>query len=154
MELPMKLVIIAIMMAITIPGVLAGLNEYQEYQMKLDIEMELDKLVSKINTVHTGSDTTTDTVTVSFNNRFMASIDYINIGDNILPLDKNNSGDAYAELIRYRVHGESMKFIELGCLATNKDFNGPLSLTDGNYKLKLTQRVINFESFVTLEIVY
>lgn len=154
MELPMKLVIISIMMAITIPGVFAGLNEYQEYQMILDIEMELDKLVSKINTVHAGSDTTTDIVTVSFSSRFMASIDYIDIGDNILPLDMNNTGDSYAGLIWYRVQGEQRRFIELDCLATNKDYNGPLALSEGEYKLKLTHRIINFESFVTLEIIY
>ena len=154
MELPMKLIIIAIMMAITIPGVFGALNEYQEYQMKLDIDMEMDKLVSKINKVNAGGRTSTETVTLSFRSRFMASIEYIRIGDNILPHDKNNTGDAYARLIRYKVQGESMQFIELPCLATNKDFNGPLPLTDGNYKIRLTHLIINSESFVSLEIIY
>jgi len=153
MELPSKLVIVTIIMAITIPVVFAGLNEYQEYQMKLDIEMELEKVVSKINTVHSGSHTTTDTVQISFSSRFMASVDFIEIGDNILPHDKNNTGDVYSKLIRFRIKGESTQFLELDCLATNKEFNGPLLLGVGDYKLKLTHLLMNSESFVTLEII-
>jgi hypothetical protein len=116
--------------------------------------MELDKVVSKINTIHAAGNTSTDTVTVSFSSRFMASIEYINIGDNILPLNKDNTGDNHAELVWYRVEGESEKFIELGCLATNNDYNGPLLLSDGVYKLKLTHLIINSESFVTLKVIY
>ncbi len=153
-ELPMKLFIIAILMAVTIPGVFAGLNEYQEYQMKLDIEMEMDKLVSKINSVNGAGNTSSDTVTVSFRNRFMASIEFINIGDNILPLNKDNTGDTNAELVWYQVKGESKQFIKLDCLATNKEFNGPLPLGEGDYKIRLTHLIINSESFVTLEVIY
>ena len=153
LELPMKLIIIATIMAIIIPAVFAGLNYYQERQIEMDTEMEIDRLVDKIQSVYNLGNTSTDTIEVSFHGGFMASFEYVKIGNNILPLNEDNKGDEFSKYVRYKIDGKSMKMKNVGNLVTNKTYDGPLILRGGDYKLRLVKNNIHGEHFVTVEII-
>ena len=152
MDLPMKIIIIAIIMVITIPIAIAGLNHYRENQVKTDIREELKRLSSKIKEVHRAGNTSTPTIEVTFRGNFFIEINSIKIGDNILPLNKENRGGDYAKWIRYKLDGERTRKIEVGELVTNQNHDGPLVLYDGSYKLSLTHLIINDESFVAISV--
>ena len=147
----MKLIIISIIMGITIPTVFAGLNYYQEKQMKLDLEMEVDRIISKINSVSRMHEGSKRTMEISLPSRFMAKWKYIKIGDS-LPIDTNSSGGEFSKRIRYKVEGSSMKTKDVGKLVTNKDSNGPLVLEDReHFRLELSRLKVNNVVFVRIE---
>jgi len=150
MDLPMKIIIVVIIMAITIPIAIAGLNYYRENQVKTDIREELHRLVSKINEVHRAGNTSTSTIEVTFSGNFFLKIKYIKVGDNILPLNKDNKGGDYAKWIRYKLGDERTRKIEVGELVTKWTHDGPFVLHEGRYKLSLTHLIINDESFVAI----
>lgn len=152
MDLPMKIIIVVIIMAITIPIAISGLNYYRDNQVKTDIREELHRLVSKINEIHRAGNTSTSTIEVTFRGNFFIEINYIKIGDNILPLNRENKGDDYAKWIRYKLDGERTRKIEVGELVTNQDHDGPLVLYDGRHELSLTHLIINDESFVAISV--
>lgn len=150
----MKMVIIAVVMAIVIPAAFLGLNLYLEKQSELNTRLELEKLVTEIHSAHGGGNGTTRIIELSFSESIMSSIEYIKIGDNILPLGPDKVGDPYATWIRYRTNEDSEKRLEVGNLVTNRDMSGPLVLTRGDYKLKLIHwNMVGVESFVTVEII-
>lgn len=150
MELPMKIIIIGIIMVITIPLAFAGLNFYRENQVKTDIREELHRLSSKIKEVHRAGNTSTSTIEVVFSGNFFIEINFIKVGDNILPLNSENRGGDYAKWIRYKLDGERTRKIEVGNLVTKNSYDGPFVLNDGRYTLSLTHLIMNGESFVAI----
>ena len=151
LELPMKLLITVIIMAIALPAAIGGFNAYQEKQAKLELEMELDKIKETIQRVYSSGNGTTRNLDVNIPDRLMAGVDYVKIGDNILPLDSTDPSP-YATLIRYKMDGEKVGYIELNLYATSKTWDKPIVLHGGSYELRFVNN--NYEGqkhFVSIE---
>jgi len=137
-----------------IPATFIALNSYMKHQAELDTDLQLEKLVGEIHSAYRGGNNTTRVVELSFPEPFLGGIEYIKIGDNILPLDSEKKADHYASWIRYKMKGNAQELIEVRNFVTNKEMNGPLVLSGGDYRLRLVHWTMkDTESFVTVEVI-
>lgn len=151
LELPMKMMIIAIVLAIVLAALGLSFYYYRKNRTELDLNSELTKLANDIELVHQSGDNTTRKTEMNIEIGSAVSLSYIKIGDNILPLNANNTGDAHSKWIRYKIKGETEKKIEVGVLVTNNKMDGPFTLGEGHTELRLIHRIVNSESFVIVE---
>ena len=151
LELPMKLIISAIVLAIILPAVFGALYVYQKNQMELDMEMQVDAIVDKIHMAHRRGNNSSVTLEVDLPGKLMSGWSYVKLGDNIEPIGPDNPGGEFSKRIRYKVKGQSVSTENVDCLLTNDARNGPLVLEErAHFKLKFTHLDINKVSFVSV----
>lgn len=152
MELPMKLIIVSVILAIVLPAAFGGLYLYQRRQMELNVELKVDAIVDKIKDVRGMGNNSVSTLEIELPGKLMTSWKYVKIGDNIKPIGLDNPGDEFATRIRYEAREGHMEMVDAGCLVTDKEHDGPLVLENRNYfKLKFTKLIMNGVSFVSVE---
>jgi uncharacterized protein (UPF0333 family) len=133
--LPFKLIIIAVVMAVAIPLIYFGLQNYMRTQVENDISRELNNMISTIKQVYSGGNGSTSPVKVSFQNAILVKIEYIKIGDAL--------GYPNQYRIRYKLAGEAEKSRSIfpNIAVTNHNGDGPLVLHADFYELIFTHMV-------------
>jgi hypothetical protein len=116
--IPLKLIIVLLIMAITIPITWRGLETYDRAQTENNLRSELEFLSTNIKQVYLSGVGNAKEVEVDFDNGIMTKIDWIEIGDSVSGLWST---------IRYKLGFKGREFIII------KDPNVPLgNLSDGD----------------------
>ena len=135
-ELPLKLIIIAIVVAITIPIMVDSLSNFSNDQVLSDIRAEIAKVVTAIKLSYSSGIGTSIPVTVSLQNGVMTSIDYIKIGD--------TRGAVYEAMIRFKVSTDNVQYIQIEPYIPvtygPAGFTSPMTLSAGHYHLHAVHR--------------
>lgn len=118
--IPLKLIIIVLIMAISIPLIWRGFESYDRTQTENNLRSELDFLVTRVKQVYFGGVGNADSVEVNFRNGLFTKIEYIKIGD---------SPNAIWSSIRYKLNYKGVETIVI------ENPNIPLAYNDnGDFK--------------------
>ena len=145
--LPLKMIIIVIIMAITIPLIFLGLMSYDKGQTESNVKNEVEKIVTTIKQCINGANGTKLPLDVSLNNGMFADFEYVKIGDSM--------DGKYRFSIRYKLSNEDevVRLIGKDTLVTNENGDGAVHLGPGSYKLSFTHIVTSEQSYVSVKVV-
>ena len=131
--IPLKLIIVMVIMAITIPATFRGLESYDRFQTENNIRSELDFLSANIKQVYLSGLGNAQDVEVDFKDGMMSKVEEIQIGD---------SEDGIWSAIRYKLSHKDTQIlliknpnIPMG-YEKRGEFH-PLKLGAGKYTLHL-----------------
>ena len=145
-ELPFKLLIIAIVLAIVIPALFFGLRSYSINQMESNVRSELTKLQDAIDGMVQTDVGSSDVVKLNLDDGFIAELSHVKIGDEF---EKGVRGPDHV-IIRYKISGRKEKFLDTKIPVTNADRDGPFEV-GGSVKLVLLKRYdIEMGPYVTI----
>lgn len=135
-SLPLTLIIISIIIAITIPLVWTGLSNYSKIQTENNIKAEIEHIATTAKQVYAGANGTSLKIDVNFAGGFFSSVEYVKIGDNV--------SDTRSSTIRYKLSGESEKtyVIQNPNIPLTSTKNQVLELGSGRYTLILERIVL------------
>jgi hypothetical protein len=102
--IPLKLIIVMVIMAITIPAALKGLEGYDRFQTENNLRSELDFLSANIKQVYLHGLGNALDVEVDFKDGMMVKVEEIKIGD---------SKDGIWSAIRYKLSYKNMEILLL-----------------------------------------
>lgn len=136
---PFQLLIIAVVLLITIPSLYFGLDYYMKSQLELDIREDLTWIRTIIEQVQSGGNNSSIPLTVKFENRPLARIEYIKLGDKI--------GGIYSYQARYKLIGQPERRYTISnwLPVTNETKSDSITLVEGRYRLVITH-IIEFET--------
>lgn len=97
--LPLKLLILAIVMGISVPSILAMWSNVERVQIENRLESEMDYLIIRIQQVHRSGPGNAMSVEVNLKSGLMTSIEYVRVGDNL--------GSQTRSTIRWKLYGEA-----------------------------------------------
>jgi len=118
--IPFKLIIIVLIMALSIPLIFGGLENYDRTQTENDFRNELEFLITRAKQVYFGGTGNADNVEVNFRNSLFTRIEYIEIGD---------GPEGIWSSIRYKLNHKGVETIVI------EHPNIPLAYNDnGNFK--------------------
>jgi hypothetical protein len=100
--IPLKLIIVMVIMAITIPTAFKGLESYDRIQTENNLRSELDFLSANIKQVYLNGIGNAQDVNVDFRNGIMSKVEEIKIGDSI---------DGIWSTIRYKLSHKSIEIL-------------------------------------------
>ena len=147
-ELPFKLLIIAIVLAIVIPALFFGLRSYSRNQLESNVRSELQKLQDAIDGMVQTDVGSSDVVELNLDDGFIAELSHVKIGD----VFRNGVLGTNRETIRYKISGYREKFLITKIPVTNANRNGPFEV-GGSVKLVLHKCYdIEMGSYVTVTV--
>jgi hypothetical protein len=131
--IPLKLIIVMVIMAITIPAAFKGLESYDRFQTENNLRSELDFLSANIKQVYLNGLGNAQDVDVNFQDGMMAKVEEIKIGDSI---------DGKWSTIRYKLNHKNtvimlVKNPNIPIGYVNHDEITPLSLGEGRHTIHL-----------------
>jgi len=97
--LPLKLLILAIVMGISVPSILAMWSNVERVQIENRLESEMDYLIIRIQQVHRSGLGNAMSVEVNLKSGLMTSIEYVRVGDNLSSQTRST--------IRWKLSGEA-----------------------------------------------
>jgi hypothetical protein len=100
--IPLKLIIVMVILAITIPTTWSGLESYDRFQTENNLRSELDFLSANIKQVYLSGLGNAQEIEVNFKNGMMSKVENIKIGDTL---------DGIWSAIRYKLNHESMRIL-------------------------------------------
>lgn len=131
--IPLKLIIVMLIMAITIPAAFKGLESYDRIQTENNLRMEIDFLSSNIKQVYLNGLGNAQDVDVDFKDGIMTSVTEIKIGDAV---------DGIWSTIRYKLSHKNTEIIliknpniPIGYVSQGEV--APLSLGEGSHTIHL-----------------
>lgn len=134
--IPLKLIIVVVIMAITIPATWKGLEMYDRSQTENNLRTEIEFLTTHIKQVYLNGIGNAQDVDVDFRDGMMTSIDWIKIGDSV---------EGVWSSIKYKLSHKSTDFIliknpniPMGNLSSGEI--GPLKLGAGVHTIHLECR--------------
>jgi hypothetical protein len=143
--------IIAIVMAITIPLAWGALSEYSKNQMETTVRNEVEKIISTARLAYNSGDKTSIHVKVLFPRGLFTRVEYVKIGDKIdLTRDPPEYGK-YVSIIRYKLTGRPQESVVINpnipiTNLTHED--NMVTLRSGEYTLIFTHHLSGAVSFV------
>lgn len=128
--LPLKLLITAIVMGISIPAILATWSNVEKVQVENSLRSEMNYLILRIHQVHRAGPGTSISLDVNLDSGMFTSIDYVLVGD--------SQGSPLKGTIRWKLGGEQEKVIPIkdGIPVCGKDGKA-FRLTEGHSSLYL-----------------
>jgi hypothetical protein len=131
--IPLKLIIVMVIMAITIPASFKGLESYDRIQTENNLRMEIDFLSSNIKQVYLNGLGNAQDVNVDFKDGMMTSVTEIKIGDAV---------DGIWSTIRYKLSHKSTEIVliknpNIPIGYVNQGEIAPLSLGEGRHTIHL-----------------
>jgi len=131
-EMPLRLMIIAIIMAITVPMIFDALGEFSEDQVESNIQEEVAKIITAIKLSYSSGVGTSIPVSVSFSDGVLCSIEYIRLGDTL--------NETYESIVRFKITDSPRTYVPVEPYVpiTNQQDggdSGPLVLSAGSYRL-------------------
>lgn len=141
--IPLQLIIVMVIMAITVPVAWRGLESYDRSQTENDLISEIDFLAANIKQVYLNGMGNARDVDVDFSNGMMARVERIEIGD---------SEDGVWSSIRYKLSHKGSEFIliknpNIPMGNVSQDDIGPLVVGPGRHTIHLeTRNGIDFDS--------
>lgn len=131
--IPLKLIIVMVIMAITIPATFKGLESYDRFQTENNLRSELDFLSANIKQVYLNGLGNAQDVEVDFKDGMMSKVEEIKIGD---------SEDGIWSAISYKLSHKNMQILllENPNIPMGYEMDGeflPLELGAGRYTLHL-----------------
>lgn len=128
--LPLKLLITAIVMGISIPAVLAMWSNVEKVQVESSIQSEVNYLMLRIQQVHRSGPGNAITVEIHLDSGMFAQIEYVLVGDEL--------EDPFKGTIRWKLSGDSERviLIEDGIPVCGKDGKA-FRLAEGHSSLYL-----------------
>lgn len=134
--IPLKLIIVMVIVAITVPVAWKGLESYDRSQTETNLVMEIDFLVAHIKQVYLSGMGNARDVDVDFSGGLVTSVERIEIGD---------SEDGVWSSIRYKLGHENSRFVliknpNIPIARVNEDDVGPLVVGPGRHTLRLETR--------------
>lgn len=102
--IPLKLIIVIVILAITIPATFKGLESYDRFQTENNIRSEIDFLAANIKQVYLSGLGNAQDVDVDFNDGMMSKVEEITLGDSI---------DGIFTAIRYKLSHRSSQIMLL-----------------------------------------
>lgn len=131
--IPLKLIIVVVILAITIPMIWKGLESYDRSQTENNLRSEIDFLSMHIKQVYLNGLGNAQDVEVDFNDGMMTKIERVEIGDSVQGLWSS---------IRYKLSHKSLEYlliknpnIPMGNVSNGEV--GPLSCGPGRYTIHL-----------------
>lgn len=131
--IPLKLIIVMVILAITIPATWKGLESYDRSQTEANLRSEIEFLSTHIKQVYLNGMGNAQDVEVDFKDGMMTKIQKIEIGD---------SAQGVWSSIRYKLNHKSTEFvlikdpnIPLGNVSNSEI--GPLSVGSGKHTIHL-----------------
>ncbi len=97
--LPLKLLILAIVMGISVPSILAMWSNVERVQIENHLESEMDYLIIRIQQVYRSGPGNAMSVEVNLKSGLMTSIEYVRLGDNL--------SSEMRSTIRWKLSGEA-----------------------------------------------
>lgn len=144
-EFPFKILIIAIVLGITLPLILSGLDKYTKGQDYNQVEREINRLRNAITQVYSQGENASLVVEVEFPN----SLEYIKVGANT-SIRGYKTGKTYIDplcyAIFYKMRNDEEKFeivkssVKAIPMANNTEGDGPLEFGSGHSKVVFTKR--------------
>lgn len=143
-EFPLKLVIITIIIAITVPLVTDALADYSKDQMELEIRSEMKRLITVVKLSYSSGIGTSIPMTIEIDEVFLQSLDYLYIGD--------EPGGRYGSVIRFRIEGgaKMIMLIDPPVPVVGPHSNGPVHLSEGVHKLRVTHISIEDQEYIRI----
>lgn len=131
-EMPLQLMIVAIILAITVPMIFDALGEFSEDQVESNIEEEVRKIITAVKLSYSSGVGTSIPVSVSFSDGVLCSIEYIRLGDAL--------NSTYESIVRFKITDQPRTYIPVEPYVpmTNQQDggeSGPLVLGSGSYRL-------------------
>jgi len=144
-HIPLKLIVVALILAIIIPSFLIGIMAYSNSQAETDMKGELDRIISTVKQAYSADEGTSFKLSVNFEDGITRKIDYVLIGDRI-----GEHGGPYQSTVRYKFQGEANKtlIIENPNIMTTSPPNVPLEMGSGKYNLVVEKHEIGPIGFV------
>ena len=127
--LPLKLIITAIVLAITIPMMFGALRAYDRSKVELELSAEIDRFVSGVQLVYSSGPGNSMMLDFSAAKGTFTNLDYVRFGD--VP------GGNYSSVIRYRISGmqEVLAVIQSPNVPMMSSDNSVLEIMPGDYHI-------------------
>jgi len=128
--LPLRLIIVMVILAITIPATLGSFRAYDRNRVETSLLSEIDVVTSAVKTVYTSGPGNSATIKFNPASGSMTGVESIIFGD--VP------GGDMVSAIRYKIQGRAERIVPV--VSPNVPMSGangaPLRLTSGNYIIK------------------
>jgi hypothetical protein len=147
--IPLKLIIVLVIVAITVPVAWKGLESYDRSQTETNLVMEIDFLAANIKQVYLNGMGNARDVEVDFSDGFVTSVERIEIGD---------SEDGVWSSIRYKMAHKNSQFVliknpNIPIAHVSQEDAEPLVVGPGRHTIHLeTKKGYDFDSDGTEDI--
>jgi hypothetical protein len=141
--IPLKLIIVLVIVAITVPVAWKGLESYDRSQTESNLVLEIDFLAANIKQVYLNGVGNARNVEVDFSDGMMTSVERIEIGD---------SEQGVWSSIRYKLEHKGSQFVliknpNIPVTHVNHEDIGPLVVGPGRHTIHLeTKKGYDFDS--------
>ncbi len=134
--IPFKLIIIMLILAIALPLIWAGLENYDRTQKENDLRNEIEFIITTIKFVYTSGENNSQSIDVNFGSGFATKVERVEIGD-----DKEGTYSS----IRYKLSSSAKVTIIIdnpNIPVANKTTNGldALIVGEGKHTLSFTAK--------------
>ena len=126
---PIKLLIVAIVLAITVPLIFSALRGFDRARVEQDLEAELEEFVSMVQVIYTSGPGNSVTIEFDIPGGAFTRVETVSFGD--VP------GGSMSSVIRYRLQGraESWMVLENPNVPMTGLDNVPLEVASGHYEI-------------------
>lgn len=127
--IPLQLIIIAIILAISLPIIFMGLDNADHSQTENNLKGEINAIKAMARSLFNGGVGNSDIIEVNFKNGLMTTIDYVKFG--------NNLASGRADIISYQIIGDSPMSTEFNSpeIPLTSENDETLIVTSGGYIL-------------------
>lgn len=141
-DMPLRLLIVAVVLSSTLPYIADALRGYSEESTLSYLEGELERFLTAAQTVYRLGVGSVRVVTLSIRSPGVVSVERVTIGGDF------GEGKRYLPVIRVKLSGGEERFLvtEPNVPMTSSELGGvPLVLEEGEWKIKLEHREAELE---------
>jgi hypothetical protein len=127
--LPLTMIVVMIVLAITIPLIIGSLRAYDRGRVEQELQSEIDRFISVVQLVYTSGPG--NSVVIEFNaaSGSMTSVDSVKFGD--------DPGGSMASIIRHTIQGQAeiMTLLESPNVPMMSSGNTSFQISSGSYRI-------------------
>ncbi len=126
---PIKLLVVAIVLAITVPLIFSALRSYDHARVEQGLEAELDEFVTMVQTIYVSGPGNGVTMEIDIPSGTFSRVETISFGDVL--------GGSMSSVIRYRLQGraESLLVLKNPNVPMTGIDNSSLEIASGHYEI-------------------
>lgn len=127
--LPLKLIVTAIVLAITIPLMFGALKTYDKSKVELELNSEIDGFISAVQLIYSSGPGNSAILEFRAARGSFTGLDYVKFGD--------QPGGNYSSVIQYKINGmqEVLRVIQLPNVPMMSSSNLTFEIMAGNYEI-------------------
>ncbi len=124
--LPLKLLIIAVVLAIALPMVYSSIRYYDTQRLKQDVESQAEFIGSKARQLRVHGEGNSEVINIDIRDGLFRSVEFLEIGN-----------ETFRDRIRWSVEGQGDSHHRIEGDVNLVSDDGPLMLREGEHRLRL-----------------